>query len=602
MMWPARLRTRSLRTRLLIAFLLVMLVPALATAVYGYLITGRVLSEQALNTSVQEVNLQAEHMVRSLAQAQGDALYLSRLRSLGMMRRQRAGSDTANLWRGEAEQDFMVLLSVRPMYRNLRFIDNAGQEIIRVESDGRRVASATSLQDMSAETYLREAIDAPTGSVVVSPFSMREDGEPVVHYALRMDDGVLLIDILAGWILRNLPADTQDVWALTDQNLDYLVYPNGMEGAGEADSDAFQALLGGGSGTFETDTDVIIYNTIVPSASTPSRFWVLFHQSPRSLVYASVTDFYQKAAAAFALALVLAAGVALLVAEGIVGPVRRLTVMTEAFGRGAKAPPIPDDLPANEIGTLTIAFCDMALDLERKRDEAKMLFDRLITAQEEERKLVAYDLHDGLIQQLVGARFYLNTWRDHEPPEALDEQASFRLGCEALSEAIVEGRRIIEGLRPSTLDDLGLEAALRELAETTAQAANWALTLDLAALPAEPEKTVGVTLYRVAQEALNNARKHASARHVRVSMVNGNGISMQIQDDGIGFDNQKLAAQGRGLGITTMSERIALLKGTWHIQSVPDEGTTVSLWVPWEPPQKAQAQSKLEGETHGFAG
>lgn len=594
MMWPARLHVRSLRTRLLIAFLLVMLVPALATAVYGYLITGKVLSEQAINTSVQEVNLQAEHMVRSLAQAQGDALYLSRLRSLGMMRRQRAGSDTANLWRSEAEQDFMVLLSVRPMYRNLRFIDNAGQEIIRVESDGRRVASAAALQDVSGEEGLREALAASTDSVVVSPFSMREDGDPVVHYALRMDDGVLLIDILAGWILRNLPADTQDVWALTDQDLNYLVYPNGMEGAGEADSSAFQALLSGGSGTFETGSDVIFYNTIVPSASAPARFWVLFHQSPRSQVYAGVTDFYQKAAVAFGLALVLAAGVALLVAEGIVGPVRRLTVMTEAFGRGAKAPPVPDDLPANEIGTLTVAFCNMALDLERKRNEAKMLFDRLITAQEEERKLVAYDLHDGLIQQLVGARFYLNTWRDHERPEALDDQTSFRLGCDALSEAIVEGRRIIEGLRPSTLDDLGLEAALHELAETTAQAAGWTLSLNLAPLPAEPEKTVGVTLYRVAQEALNNARKHASASHVRVSMVNGNGISMQIQDDGVGFNTQKAGAQGRGLGITTMSERITLLKGTCSIQSAPAEGTTISLWVPWEPDAGALSISELE--------
>ncbi len=598
-MWPDSLRPRSLRTRLLGAFLLVILVPTLATAVYGYLITGRVLSEQAINTSVQEVNLQAEHMVRSLAQAQGDALYLSRLRSLGMMRRQEPDTSAQDLWRGEAEQDFMVLLSVRPMYRNLRFIDNAGQEVIRVESDGRRVASAETLQDVSGEQYVRDALDAPVGSVVVSSFSMRDDGEPVAHYALRMDDGVLLVDMLAGWILRNLPSDTQDVWALTDQDLNYLVYPNGMAGAGEADSVAFEGLLGGGAGTFETDSDVIFYNTIVPSASDPSRFWVLFRQSPRSVVYAGVTDFYQKAAVAFGLALVLAAGVALLVAEGIVGPVRRLTWMTEAFGHGGKAPPVPSDLPADEIGTLTAAFCDMALDLERKRDEAKMLFDRLITAQEEERKLVAYDLHDGLIQQLVGARFYLNTSRDQASPDALSSQKSFKLGCDALSEAIVEGRRIIEGLRPSTLDDLGLEAALHELAQSNAQAAGWDLSLELGPLPAEPEKTVGVTLYRVAQEALNNARKHANAHHVSLSMANGNGISMKICDDGVGFDRKAVEQQGRGLGITTMSERVALLKGTYDIHSAPQEGTTVSLWVPWEPPKGVQKPGRIEGEPNG---
>ncbi len=591
------LRFRSLRSKLLVAFLLVILVPMLATAVYGYFITGRVLSEQAIKTATQEVNLQAEHMVRSLAQAQGDALYLSRLRSLDMMRRQPENSEDRQLWRDEAEQDFMVLLSVRPMYRGLRYLDLDGQEIIRVESDGQRVSSAQTLADVSDELFVQDALDSPVGAVTVSSFLMESDAEPIVHYALRMNNGVLLVDTLAGWILRNLPSSAQDAWALADQDLNYLVFPEGMAGGSAPDASELAGLLKGSAGTFETESDVFFYNTIVPSASDPSRFWVLFRQTPRLIVYAGVTDFYQKATVAFAMALVLAAGVALLVAEGIVGPVRRLTWMTGAFGRGGKAPPPPADVPSDEIGELTRAFCDMALELERKRDEAKELIDRLIEAQEEERKLVAYDLHDGLSQQLVGARFYLTNWRASVPAEVAVQNGSFDRGCEALSEAIVEGRRIIEGLRPSALDDLGLQEAIRDLAEHTAQAAGWELSLDLKPLPTEPEKTVGVTLYRVAQEALNNARKHAQAHHVTVSMANGHGISLSVRDDGVGFDRKRVEEQGRGLGLTTMTERVTLLKGKYDIQSAPREGTVISLWVPWEP--EKDAQKSLEREPHG---
>ena len=380
-MWPNFLRFRSLRARLLAAFLLVILVPMLATAVYGYFITGRVLSEQAIKTATQEVSLQAEHMVRSLAQAQGDALYLSRLRSLDMMRRQPENGADRQLWRDEAEQDFMVLLSVRPMYRGLRYLNTAGQEIIRVESDGQRVASARTLADVSSESYVQDALNAPVGAVTVSSFSMDDGSEPIVHYALRMNNGVLLVDTLAGWILRNLPSSAQDSWALADQDLNYLVYPEGMTGVKGAEAAELQGLLEGGAGTFETESDIFFYNTIVPSASDPSRFWVLFRQTPRPVVYVGVTDFYQKATVSFAMALVLAAGVALLVAEGIAGPVRRLTWMTAAFGRGGKAPEPPGDVPEDEIGELTTTFCDMALELERKRDEAKMLIDRLIAAQ-----------------------------------------------------------------------------------------------------------------------------------------------------------------------------------------------------------------------------
>jgi signal transduction histidine kinase len=285
---------------------------------------------------------------------------------------------------------------------------------------------------------------------------------------------------------------------------------------------------------------------------------------------------FMAGAAAFAVLL------ALLTSRLLVNPIKQLESLAVRFGHTGIVPELPQRLPDDEIGSLTRTFFDMAHELEGKRKQEHRLIERLIRAQEEERKLVAYDLHDGLLQQLVGARFHLSNCYslavDH-PPEVYN---SLKRGCDVLSEAIVEGRRIIEGLRPAALDDLGLAAAIEDLARTTADATHWSLTLDIHPLPNEPEKTIGVTFYRIAQEALNNARKHANARHVSISLHNDNGVFMMIQDDGVGFHLAGLASEneGRGLGITTMQERASLIDGQCIIRSQRGQGTRVEVYVP----------------------
>ncbi|MBK8031042.1 MAG: hypothetical protein IPK17_16460 [Chloroflexi bacterium] len=92
-----------------------------------------------------------------------------------------------------------------------------------------------------------------------------------------------------------------------------------------------------------------------------------------------------------------------------------------------------------------------------------------------------------------------------------------------------------------------------------------------------------MTLFRIAQEALNNARKHAKARHVRVTLHNGDGITLEIADDGLGFNPKALVGEGRGLGITTMHERASLLNGRCDLHSQPGSGTRVHIFVPCDP-------------------
>lgn len=580
-----------LRAKLLIAFWFVLLIPLGAVGVYGYDVTRRQLVEQVLLRSKQEVFLQAEHLLTALTQANGDALYLAQSRNLSQLRQAyHSTSETSEhlaLWRQNSEEDFAVLLSVRPMYHSLRYLNNNGDEVIYVEASDTGVIRHSSLSNRRTASYFQQTILQQADTVIVSSFLPDNDDDPharVVHYSMKLgNDGVLLIDIHADWILRNLPRATQgDAWALVDQSGDYLVYPDnsliGIDGRVSAD---FSPLLSGGRGAFSASGQVIVYATIYPS-NNPDRYWVLYRSSPAHILYAEVNNFYTNSALFLLAGVFLAAAIAMILGERISAPIMRLQRQVTDFGHGGATPQLPERLPNDETGDLVLAFCDMAQELEAKRREERHLIERLISAQEEERKLVAFDLHDGLIQQLVGARLYLNQARQLQRPEDTQSMQYLRHGCDALSEAIVEGRRIIEGLRPGALDDLGLCAALRELAHNTAQAAGWRLNLEVSELPQEPEMSVGVTLYRIAQEALSNARKHASANSISLALHNGNGISLSVQDDGCGFDLAKRARSG-GFGITTMRERAELLGGTCQIHSAERQGTQIHIWIPAQP-------------------
>ncbi len=581
----------SLRVKLILAFVGLMLIAITGMALYGYFFTRTALYGQALERSSHQVHLQAESIVSSLKQAGGDALYLSVLRSLKMLRsleHEATAKDQITVWQKEVAQDFLMFSSVRPMYQALRYIDATGKEIVGVEADGRQVTISKSGTDRSTASYFQKAMELQSGGVYVSAFAQEQDdpnrGKPFVHYALKLpdNDGLLLVDLHAGWLLRNLPADPgQDTWVMLDQDGNYLVYPENLNPAKSGLN--VQPMLTGKIGNLETSDSVYVYDAVHPSETTPNRFWVIFRQTPKSLLYQDVTTFYAMTTAVILGAVMLALALSLFASDRILKPLLELGRQAAAFGHGGAAPTLPKRLPRDEIGDLTQSFYEMAQELERKRNQEHRLIEQLIDAQEEERKLVAFDLHDGLIQQMVGARLYMTNSREQCSIRHEGGCEGVKLGCDALTEAIIEGRRIVEGLRPAVLDDLGLAVAIEEVAQSTTKAAGLQLELDIQNLPTEPDKTVGVTVFRIAQEALNNIRKHAAAKHVRLSMHNGNGIDLVIEDDGKGFDPNAINNDGHGLGITTMKERAALIHGQCEIQSTRGQGTRIHVWVPLTP-------------------
>ena len=204
---------------------------------------------------------------------------------------------------------------------------------------------------------------------------------------------------------------------------------------------------------------------------------------------------------------------------------------------------------------------------------------QLIEAQEEERAWVARELHDDLIQrvgligqEVAGVRTLLRS-----PDAALHHLTGLEAELRDLGEEI---RRLAHRMHPSVLDNLGLPAALRTLAQEVESAEQLPVRVivDEPAAPLSP--AASLSLYRVAQEALRNVVKHAAAPDatVRLSREQG-GARLEIIDAGRGFDPAGNGAH-RGLGVTSMTERLRLVRGTVRIVSAPGRGTRTTAWVP----------------------
>jgi signal transduction histidine kinase len=204
-----------------------------------------------------------------------------------------------------------------------------------------------------------------------------------------------------------------------------------------------------------------------------------------------------------------------------------------------------------------------------------------IAATERERGRWARELHDESLQSLAGLRVLLSAARRSDPEE-LDELLV--RGIEQIDTAIAEMRRLIADLRPSTLDQLGLGAALEALGERTASSSGIEVTIDVGLdfeAGRSESRLVGEledTAYRLVQEALNNAVHHGEARRVVVEADEASGsLRVRVSDDGRGFDPK---ARTDGFGLVGMRERAELAGGTLELRSTPGKGTTIVATIP----------------------
>jgi PAS domain S-box-containing protein len=231
------------------------------------------------------------------------------------------------------------------------------------------------------------------------------------------------------------------------------------------------------------------------------------------------------------------------------------------------------------------------------------LVSGLITAQEEERRAVAYDLHDGLTQYVMASHAHLEAFRRAQQT-GKQERAERELdqGLKYLKEAVVESRRLVNGLRSLALDDLGLSGAIEQLLHEEKARAGWVKAEFIHNVEERRfDKMLETAAYRVAQEALTNARKHAAATEVRVLLLperdertQAEYLRLQVRDWGCGFEPQKLEAGPGHVGLHGMAERAHLLGASYSLRSAIGQGTIVEAVFPALDPQP-------ENDTQGNA-
>jgi PAS domain S-box-containing protein len=250
------------------------------------------------------------------------------------------------------------------------------------------------------------------------------------------------------------------------------------------------------------------------------------------------------------------------------------------------------DLPLDEIryfeARLVHAGDDRVLSMVRDVTDSKRamalnrdLTGRLIASQEVERQRIARELHDDVSQKVA----LLNIGIDEVA--RLVEAGEPRTRLQQLSgrtkEIVADLRNLSHELHASRLQSLGLVAAIEVLCRDTSKQLGVTVPFTHGALPQEVDPNVALCMYRIAQEALNNVTRHSRARHAQVLLIHENRmLTLQVADSGVGFDPH--VTRHSGLGLISMRDRVAFLRGQLAIHATPGGGTRIGVCIPIGPP------------------
>lgn len=311
-----------------------------------------------------------------------------------------------------------------------------------------------------------------------------------------------------------------------------------------------------------------------------------------------------------------------LTTRSIIVPVQALTAATRRIAAGDLDSP-QETYGENEIGELARSFDEMRRRLKKSNDEIQAfnreldarvqertaayesaakenarlyrelqqkekirgeLLHRAISAQEDERKRIARELHDETSQGLSALMVGLDTVQMASTQDLCKATARLQ-SCKSIAENLLRNiHRLIADLRPTLLDDLGLVPAIAWYGEQRLKPLGIAFRMDEAGVTARLEPTLETALFRIAQEAITNAARYAKASSVTVQLGHEYGyVTLEITDDGQGFDPAMLdpsQSRGQGLGLRGMQERANILGGELRLEAAPGQGTTIIVCVP----------------------
>ncbi|MEZ8240011.1 cache domain-containing protein [Vibrio splendidus] len=235
------------------------------------------------------------------------------------------------------------------------------------------------------------------------------------------------------------------------------------------------------------------------------------------------------------------------------------------------------------VTVAVIIVLTLAINMHEHRiadNNLKELAHKTVMFQEDEKKHLARELHDGINQLLVSSRCHLELLGNKLQNE--DLKAHLNKSQHSLMRAIEEVRHISHQLRPSSLDDIGLEAALSSLLLDFQAHSGIEVETLFSTKPGKLKSEAATTLYRVVQESLNNIEKHAQATKVTViAQQIGNVLQLLIQDNGVGFNTYK-AMEKRGIGLRNMRERVEFIGGDFELMSEIGLGTEITVLLTLE--------------------
>jgi signal transduction histidine kinase len=230
-----------------------------------------------------------------------------------------------------------------------------------------------------------------------------------------------------------------------------------------------------------------------------------------------------------------------------------------------------------KVGERTEELRHVIGNLEEIDEQRQRLLEHVVRVAEDERTRIAHDIHDDPVQKMVALKMRLEILRRQHPDLADVEES-----LDVMRLTIKSMRTLLFDLSPPTLEEEGLGSALTYLLENSNSSFDWSIEDD--EMDEEPSVRTSLILYRIAQEAFANARKHAKARQVRVTLDRRDGGTlMQIVDDGVGFKPQDAVVAAPGhLGLAAIRERAEIAGGWTKLWSLPGQGTTLDVWLPDE--------------------
>jgi len=237
--------------------------------------------------------------------------------------------------------------------------------------------------------------------------------------------------------------------------------------------------------------------------------------------------------------------------------------------------------------SVTVASTGLALNISELRvadAKLKVLTQRVVESQEQERARLSRDLHDGISQWLVSIKLQIEAGMIRLSSDNAEQRqaahAVFEHAAGQLSNVMGEVRRISHNLRPAILDDLGLAAALHHLGQEYTLSSGTPVRFEASGITDGLADVANTVLFRIAQEALTNIERHAGASVIEIGLKgDGKGVELRISDDGVGFDAEGIASHPKhGIGLRNMMERMDAIGGRFRIASSSD-GTVLSAYA-----------------------